>query len=374
MGLESILLASATLSVVALGVGLLCFVSFLPSILLSFWIVVVKFKYIPSSSSLFPSSWWWLMITIALLLAAIVQLIHLRLLWSSTRYLAVFRWIVLPIRKLVIPLVMLVAKLEMVREGVPTHYLHVGDVPGNSGSNNNNKNSNNERDPPNSATATTPLLGGDHQENIIHSPTSSQQQKQHSGKIRRRYRQMQHAFVRDGIRHEAFYSDTTLNLAQVVPILWEHQQRMENKHVWEAFLQRFLVVTVVPNGILDYYYSTGSGETSNELVAFQLSVQQGRVWHWFMYFSKTSATKSGIYFHGILTNLERARRLSDADYCHGHVHQSKSKQNAGFSTAEHTDPDCEVLLSKLYPMSLTRHAPQQVLEVSFWKAEHQGTQ
>jgi hypothetical protein len=408
MALESVLLACATLSVVVLGVGLLCLVSFLPSI--SFWIlvrVVVKCKHTmvepaaaaaPSLSSIIFLSWeCWLLTTILVIVIVVLQLVHIRLLWSSTGYLAFFRWLFLPIRNLVMPLVMFTAKLGMMREGVPTHYLDVtvdGDVDcdvdggevyllyGSENSNNHSSNNHNEIPPSNSSTA-TPLLLLD--KNSPQNPPQRRpiQKQQSGGKIRRRYQQMQRAFMRDGIQHEAFYSDTALNLQQVVPILWEHQCRIctedTTKNRWEEFLERFLVVTVVPNGILDYYYTSTTNSTTNgssgenkELVAFQLSVQQGRVWHWFMYFSKTSATKSGIWFHGIGTNMERARRLPHVEYCHGHVHQTKSKQNAGFSTtAELTD--CEVLLSKLYPMSFTRHPPKQILEVSLWQPEQHGT-
>ena len=203
-----------------------------------------------------------------------------------------------------------------------------------------------------------------------------------------------------------------LNLSQVVPVMWEHEQRMcalangttnttstngdsnnqtgnEKKgSVYEEFLKRFLVVTVVPNAILDYYYvkrpssspaRNGGANTNDELsqrqelhtpqeddemlCCVQLSVQQGRTMHWFMYFALNSVTKSGIWFHGIDIAMERARRIPNVDYCNGQTHQTNSKRNAGFNVAQHTDHE---ILAKLYPWTFTTTPPKGCVDVKLW--------
>ena len=106
------------------------------------------------------------------------------------------------------------------------------------------------------------------------------------------------------------------------------------------------------------------GNNHNEtLCCVQLSVQQGRTWHWFMFFQKNDVTKSGIWFHGITTAIERAKSIPTVDYCNAQVHQAQSKRNAGYDVA---NPTQQELMVDLYPWKLTVSPPTECVEVEIW--------
>ena len=402
--LQDVMLASVTLTVVLFGIGLVLFVAFAPLLLykccISAWLwstVILPTENAACDSHSHVNYWIDLMgITLVLVF---IQVVHLRCLWKSTRYLAVFRFLVLPIRKLVLPLVMFTARVESIREKTPTLYVDVRQEQLQQGGL--------SAQP---ITLQTPLLSSTDTSGNVDGPIGSnrdqlsQEEPQEQNKRRknrlRRYKQMERAYRRDGIRHEWGWSESTLNLSQVVPVMWEHERRMcaaantsarnddgtgddKKGGVVEEFLKRFLVVTVIPDGVFDFYYvKPTSSSLQNDAVnggdqlpqaeeilcCVQLSVQQGRALHWFMYFSLDSVTRSGIWFHGIGTAIERARRIPNVEYCNGQTHQTQSKRNAGFDVAEHTD---QGVLSQLYPWSFTSTPPIDCVDVTLWPSPQQ---
>jgi hypothetical protein len=300
-------------------VGLVLLVAFLPV-----WIFLAT-----TVSGL----WEWMT---AVLVSA--QVVHLILLWKSVHYLAVLRFLALPIRSLIVPLVFLVARIESIREEAPTLYkrvsapIQVGDT----------------------SDSRSPLLK-DH----IMEEESRRRRKEKD--VRKRYKKMEVTFRRNLIRHETRSSDTSLNLSHVVPVMWEHQKRVceaEGKNLAEEFLKRFLVVTVLPKSIMDYYYD------AQVLCAVSMSIQQSKVFHPMMYFSLNSATKSGIWFHATGTAIERAKQIPGIEFVCAGVHQTQTKRNAGFEAVEHTE---NTILSDLYPYSFAVSPPTEVLTVSLWQ-------
>jgi hypothetical protein len=313
MVFQAILLALATLSVVCLGFALVLLTMFWPSLLLLVWIrsspvVVWGNMFVPIGATV-----------------GIVQLVHLRMLYVDPYHLLVYRFVLRPIRRLVLPIVILVARIEAIREGVPAMY--------------------------------TRIVGGADNAPIEDGFRSS---------VKRRYRKMQHVYEKSGIRHETVYSESSLSLSEFLPILWEHEQRACPNGVVSEFIKRFLVVSLVPDGIFDLYYS----QESNELVAFQFSVLQETALHWFMYFCKNDYVKCGIWFHGILLALHRGQHVlrSLPDNCQNffvncQVHQTESKQNAGLEACQPSDTGT---MSQIFPFSWSRTIPVGAACLQIW--------
>jgi hypothetical protein len=386
--LQDISIASATFCMIFLGVGLILTVATLP------WILF----------QCFVSPWFWAtaggesrgMARLGIwMLLSVMEGLHLWALWKSTRYLAVLRFVVLPIRKLLMPIVFFVVKLESIREKTPTLFLDVRPLQRGMSSSYVDESTISDTT---TTTLRAPLLAeqeqrGNDEQNFV-------RRKKKSKQVQRRYKQMERAFHRDGIQHEWGWSETTLNLSQVVPVMWEHEKRIcddatetaatlnggspsssddntkdKNKSLAEEFLKRFLVVSIVPNAVLDRYYYKPSRAIAGDdggvetLCSVQFSLQQGRVFHWFMYFSLNHVTLSGIWFHGIGTAMERAKRIPSVDFCNGQVHKAQSKQNAGFlDVAEWTEHD---KLSQLYPWSFTTTPAKADVHVGLWRSTQQ---
>lgn len=310
MKFQSLLLGSATLTAVLLGIGLLLFVTFVPFI--AFW-------YLPMTKS-------W----IAVCHVSGVQALHLYLLWTSTAYLSVFRQLIFPIRKLVMSVVFQIARIEAIREETPTLYLDLATV----------------------------KCGGSND------TTASVLIQSFKPSVRRRYKQVEGMYKKNKIRHESIRSEDSLNLQQVAPIMVEHQRRCcqaDGKNLVEEFIKRFLVVTMTTDAILDLYY-----DEHDTLCCVQLSVLQGESLHWFMYFCTTSNSRCGIWYHGILNAMVRGLEIPSVRYVNAQVHQSESKQRAGLMACEHTDND---KMQKLFPFGFTKEIPSAALETSLWSLE-----
>jgi hypothetical protein len=95
-----------------------------------------------------------------------------------------------------------------------------------------------------------------------------------------------------------------------------------------------------------------------------MSILQGGVMHWFMYFSADSATKSGIWFQGVLLAMTRGVLMSNVNYVNGHCHHESSKRHAGFLAAE---PIEHSRLLELYPWSFPQHIPEHIVRCPSWE-------
>jgi hypothetical protein len=354
--MQALVLPLATLSVVLLGIGLVIGVAFLP--------ILVCFYLRPLWEGDDPDHYSYYHVTTTI--SWLLQIIHLQSLYKRPLYLSIWRLLVIPIRQLMMPFVLLVARIESIREQVPTLYFPTAAQPS-------------EEEPAtqeeaatesNDDSLSTPLLSNTTTTIIQQSthPSFNPADKKAAGKIRRRYAQMQRAFVRDGITHQAHWSEAVLNLSTALPILWQHERRVTNT-MMDAIVEsikRFLVLVCLPFGILDCYY-----DRNGDLVSIQLSIQTGNVWHWMMYFSKDTATKSGIWFHGIGTAQQRALACEEINYCNAQVHQTESKQNAGCISASYDDSES---MTQLYPFEFTQLPPKHFLEISLWRSSHQEQQ
>ena len=384
------LLGCCTLALVLVGLGIILLCALLPLAL--YGILACIFSATNSSFSAHDS------ITIGFLFPCllVLQCIHLWCLWISARYLCVIRTLVLPIRRIIFPLVPMVARIESIREKESTQYYAVP----------------------------SPAAGGGEVPVFRKS-------------VRRHYRRMQKIYQNrsndnndnndSSIKHICVRAERNLVLRDVIPILWEHQQRTTQQS-WplEDFIKRVLVVTLVPDGILDLYYmkipdaSTRLSESTDDthredgppqatandnpsakqLVCFQFSILQGNVWHWFMYFCRTEATRSGLWWHGALLAIHRGHLLSrlDSTGSHAHdddetdiwywvnaqTHQRDSKLHAGYQAANppqntdenHTPNNNCVgdikILEKIYPWGVTaRQIPSELLEVRLWEDQNE---
>jgi hypothetical protein len=311
--MSAIVTALAKLTLIATGLSVVLFVCCLPTI--EFLLLVPRART--------SHNYYW--ITSTTLVAMIVQLVHLRLLWKSTLYLQICRMLVFPIRILVMPLVMFLVRMECVKEQSPVLHLDLGRI---------DASSENEE----------PL------ERLLQYFRPS---------IRRRYRKMEQLYRSKRIRCVSSRSETSLNLSQVLPILWQHERRccrLDGKNIVEEFMSRFLVVTLLTHGVLDQYYNA-----DNELVSVQLSVQQGNVLHWFMYFSTDCS--SGIWYHGVLHSMVRGLNSSSSSkpirYINGQNHKTESKLSAGFQQASYADDE---ILSTLYPWSFMTNLDETAVE------------
>jgi len=306
--LHSVLLALATLVTVLLGLGVVTITSFWPSFLL---LIFFQTSAAATSSSL----------VLYAVACAIANMMHLYKLYTDAHHVAVYQFLWLPLRRLLVPIIMWVASIQSIREGTPTLYRKL-----------------------------------ENDDDLVMSRG-----------VHRRYRKMKEIFQLSGLRHEIVYSDESgLTFFQFLPILWEHQRRICPNDAVGEFVKRFLVVSLMPDGIFDLYFDD---DNNQQLVAFQFSMLQSppSVLHWFMYFCKDSYTDKGLWFHGIRLALERGKALAketEGVVCvNAQCHQTSSKQNAGFKPAEHTNID---LLSELYPFSWSTTIPQDVAKLQIW--------
>ena len=297
---SAVLLGCCTLIVVLIGLGLVLFVSFFP-----LW------AYLCIRRALSVSQWK------GLLAASLLTVLHLRALWISSKYLWILRTMVLPIRRLLFPVVPFVARIESIREQETTQcYAVEGDQP------------------------------------------------DFRRSVRRHYRRMEKIYRRQGIHHHCVRAETSLVLRDVIPILWEHQKRSTESPL-EDFIKRALVVAVVPDGILDLYYSDSSDE--KQLVCLQFSILQGHVWHWFMYFCSDSASRAGIWWHGALLAIQRGHAIHGVDWVNAQIHQKESKLHAGYSAAYHYETE---VLSQVYPWGWAKRIPDEAISVKLWEPEN----
>lgn len=409
-------LGCCTLALVLVGLGVILLCALLPLVLYGILACIVRGTNHNNNAANDRTTMTGSMFLVLLFL----QCLHLRCLWTSARYLSVMRTLVLPLRRLIFPLVPLVARIESIREHESTQYYAV------------------------------PATNNGEEAPIFRKS------------VRRHYRRMQKIYQRQtGMEHTCVRAERNLVLRDVIPILWEHQQRTTQQS-WplEDFIKRVLVVTLVPDGILDLYYmdiptvntSSNEGTAANtthcvtqrtaavvfdesiptltttttttttavtasaaaanaianvdpshnendsvegtpqgttddpkRLVCFQFSILQGNVLHWFMYFCRTEATRAGIWWHGALLAIHRGHFLSRHDdqdtqyWVNAQTHQRDSKLHAGYESANPTHNGVEShstannitngiqVLEKIYPWGVTaRQIPCELLEARLW--------
>eukprot|EP00977_Amphora_coffeiformis_P013632 scaffold3608_cov183-Amphora_coffeaeformis.AAC.19 len=259
-----------------------------------------------------------------------VQCLHVWLLWTDKAHLAAYRFLTLPIRRALLPVVMFVAKEDAMKEKENVAFL--------------------------SFQQGNDSEIGPGKEGLLQHFRSN---------TRRSYKKTLQTFQSEGIRVASVQCESDLDLRAVCPVIWEHQKRscqMDNangskkKNVMEEFIKRFLVVSVVPDCVLDLFYNQ-----DQELVAVSLDVRTGPVYYAFLYFARNEARRSGIWFYSNLHSLVRARSLAGVTIVNAVTHHMETKRNAGFQVAPYDDTE---RMDALFPWSPTERIPDKALVIS----------
>ena len=177
--------------------------------------------------------------------------------------------------------------------------------------------------------------------------------------VRRRYRNVLKTFRQAGIVVKSVQGERAWDLRTTVPILFQHQKRqcqVDGNSLVDAFIKRFLVVSVVPDGILDLFYNA-----DGELIAFQMGTRQGAVYNWFVYFCQDDARQYGIWFYGILLSMARAKSLPGVQWFNALYHLLDSKQMAGLQVVSHENDE---MMDTLFPWLSTERMPDKALTIS----------
>lgn len=183
-----------------------------------------------------------------MLYVAAIQLIHVFLLWCTDWYLALFRSLLLPIRRS-----LAVSPVFMRRERGPSIYY----------------------------TPPQEIAG------IMKSLRKA---------VENRLQTIQKNFQANQICHEAKLLESSLKLSEISPLIWRHCQRNHSSNyagaVW-SYWQQLLVLFMLPDkALLDLYYNH-----HHRLIAVQLTApQDNHSLHWHMYFSTHKASKSDALF------------------------------------------------------------------------------
>ena len=190
----------------------------------------------------------------------VVQTSHLLRLWNNKGYLSVCRWLSLPFRRLLLPMVNLSFRLSANSEAM------YWQVP-----------------PPTAQEDQSKTAEFNYTKVVLQSFRKS---------VRRRHKQMSETFRSSGLRRVSVNAETDLNLSEFFAVLWQHEKRAVERDATKGIfartlihsLLRFAFVTVVSDGILDQIY-----DQHDQLVGFQMFFQSGEVIHCFMYFAAIHA-------------------------------------------------------------------------------------
>ena len=269
-----------------------------------------------------------------------VQCLHVWLLWTDKAHLAAYRFLTLPIRRALLPVVMFVAQRDAMKGKEDVAYLHLTD-----GDN-----------------------IGPGREGFL--------QYYFRSNTRRSYKKTLRAFRDEGIRMESVQCESDLDLRTVCPIIWEHQKRQcqrtmddddnnnNNNNVLEEFIKRFLIVSVVPDCVLDLFYNN-----QQELVAVSVDVRTGPVYYAFLYFARDAARRSGIWYYSNLHSMVRARSLPGVRYVNALTHHIDAKRNAGYQVSSYDDT---TTMEMLFPWSRTERVPDHALKISVEDDDRHG--
>lgn len=301
---KNILLGLCTLTVVVLGLSVVGLVLFWPLLL---WLAL----YFCTASQVEALT------QIGFFVAVVaIQIAHTYMLYTDSHHLKTYRFLLLPIRRLLVPVVVLVTRLEAIREGCPTLFWDC-----------------------------VPPREGDVSEIVLQSMR---------GKVRQHYKRLRRVYAKSGLRHKTLYAEETMELNRLLPVLWNHEKRVSPDNTVEEFIKRFLVVTLLPDGVLDIYMND-----QNAVVAFTFCILQRSVLQNFMYFCVSEHSKSAIWYHAKLLALCRGQRLQVS--VNDQVHQTLSKRQAGLNSRE-ADQD----LSRLYPFQSTVSVPLRAAKLRVW--------
>jgi len=270
-------------------------------------------------------------------------IIHISLLIFFDPYLYIHRKICYPLRQIVMPLVVSVAKSESIGEGADTWYVAADNIP----------------------------ITSDAYELLESCPK----------RVRKEIRRKLRAYEKRNLKVVSKHSDY-LSLWKDMPVLIDHERKVVNNSdsvssFAEEFLKRFLVIFLGTNGFMDRYFAADATKP----VALAWFVEQDRVLHAFMYFCEEAENDSGIWFYqhfrmmlrlashsiqdvtrttetSIDSPLLQERRL---DYLNFQVHQDFAKKCVGGSPCPCDDDD---MISSLYPFAFFRDPTTQIVETT----------
>jgi hypothetical protein len=251
----------------------------------------------------------------------------LGMLWLPHSYLYLHRKAFLPLRRLLMPLVLLIAKLESIREKEATWYNSTDEF------------------------SRSEVILSQHDVKVLLASMKRSVRRDLTKKLR--------LFHDAGITTCTRHSDY-LSLVTDVPIIWSHEHRKvaadESSSPLAEFIKRFLVMFLTSNAYIDRYY-----DRDGNLCALSLfSGVNEKIYLCFMYFCSQDHARSGIWQYNHLRGLLRAIVSGNYNYINFFVHQSFAKQLAGASPADYKDTE---LLHHLYPFGFFREPPEDVIEL-----------
>jgi len=243
-----------------------------------------------------------------------------------------------PLRQIMMPLVISVAKSESIVEGADTWYVAADNIP----------------------------ITSDAKELIASFPK----------RVRKEIKRKLRAYEKHSFKVVSTHSDY-LSLWKDLPVLIDHERKVVKNNdglsFVEEFTKRFLVIFLGSNGYMDRYFTSDSSKP----VAIAWFVEQGRVLHSLMYFCKEAENDSGIWFHQHFRMIQRlsSHSMSDADaeksmnsplvqerrldYLNFQVHQDFAKKCVGGTACNDDD-----LRDSLYPFAFFRDPSSQIVETS----------
>jgi len=334
--------------------------------------------------------------------AFIFNFIHIILLIFIDQYLYIHRWILLPIRKPLMPIVMMITKSEVIKEKEDTWYVRV-------------PTGNKTLDLP--ATQTSSAKE-DHGRILFKSLPKSVRRE-----IKRKIQIYNSKKIQTETRHCNYMS-----LWRDIPILYDHEKRAvkgkNQKSFIGEFIQRFLVIFLCTDGFIDRYYLHISSSSScseedvssdkqsndnllikNRLVALSWFVCSGSTLHNYMYFCHSSECQSGIWAYqhyrmilrgsvaastsetlllddkkkksnqredgtrksksetsSLISTANSTTSSSSSKICFVNFfhHQSFSKKCIGAKSASYNDTK---LLRKIYPFQFFREPPRHIINL-----------
>lgn len=315
-----LLVGLATWCLISVGLGLIVATALFPFLLWAFQ---------P------PARQWYYILPICL-----VQITHLFMMWTDKAHLAAYRFLSLPLRRVLLPVVMYVIKMDAVKEkeDVACMFWDEEKI--------------DDKDIAPSPRTPTELVASFRRT------------------VRREYKRKLAAFAQQGIFVRTIQGERELDLQAVLPILWQHQKRTcqdaSDKNVYEEFIKRFLIVSVVPDGVLDLFYKTNDGASPDDapqLVAFQMGIRIASVYYAFMYFSRDEARDYGIWYCGHLMALSRAKSMEGVNCMNVLTHNLDTKRRAGFNVVSYQD---EARMDELFPWAPTETIAEEDLFVELF--------
>lgn len=302
----------AEVTIVVVGLSLLVFMAVWPAIIAHYMYVHVYMLHAAPA-----------------LVVAAMCIVHLSLLFACKSYFMVMRLLQLPIRWLLMPILVHVMRIRSIRLGEPTMYCRC------------------------------PIAAQDDPVQVVLTSMISRR--------RRDFKRKRLHYEAAGTVCVSFHQDW-FSLHDAFHLICAHEPHgcmRDRAEKLTAVTEDLLLMIMITNGTIDQYYDADGG-----LVAVSLSVRQGEVLHWFLYFSADTAKMSGIWHHALLTARCRATAAAGVAFMNAHLTKQEAKLMADCSAMSPMDFE----LSWLYPTNLFSDLPPAVRQVTCGWGRHKDAE